>query len=378
MMKRIALLAISLAGMAVALAGYWPGAAKRDEMRLPGTVEIQEVRLGSRTGGRVVEVLVDDGDTVEAGQKLVRFDAEEAMARREQARQRLAVAQAAWKKADRGPLHEEIMEAKAAAAAAKARFARVTTGFREERKQQLQSELSVELANFRRAEDEFARVKNTSAVSVLDRENARAARDQAKGKVAAAQASLELVNRGNTQDEIDEAKAEWDRFEARHALMRRGTREEDKSAAYAAVAEAEARLAEAETAVSEATVVAPEKCLIEIVSVRTGDLVPAGQSVIRALRADDLWVKVFVPSTELGKIRLGRAVEVSVDSYPGRRFAGKVSHIASVSEFTPRNVQSLDERKHQVFAVKVSVADPDGVFKSGMAAEVFLNLSEGQ
>jgi multidrug resistance efflux pump len=96
-----------------------------------------------------------------------------------------------------------------------------------------------------------------------------------------------------------------------------------------------------------------------------------------ALRADDLWVKVFVPATELGRLKLGQGVEVGVDSHPGRLFAGEVIQIADVSEFTPRNVQSLDERRHQVFAVKVRVADPEGVFKSGMAAEVFVPL-EGQ
>jgi HlyD family secretion protein len=77
-------------------------------------------------------------------------------------------------------------------------------------------------------------------------------------------------------------------------------------------------------------------------------------------------------------VKLGVAVEVAVDSHPNRRFPGSVLQIATVSEFTPRNVQSLDERKHQVFAVKVRVADPGGVFKSGMAAEVFLPLTGGE
>ena len=95
-------------------------------------------------------------------------------------------------------------------------------------------------------------------------------------------------------------------------------------------------------------------------------------TLIRALRADDLWVKAFVPATELGRLRVGQAVEVAVDSHPGRRFGGEIRFIANVSEFTPRNVQSADERRHQVFAVKVRVADPEGVFKSGMAAEVFV------
>src|SRR4029078_7126545 len=91
---------------------------------------------------------------------------------------------------------------------------------------------------------------------------------------------------------------------------------------------------------------------------------------------DDLWVKVYVPETELGRVRLGQKVDLTIDSYPGKRFAGIVTQSAAESEFIPRNVQSAEERRHQVFAVKVCVANPDGVFKSGMAAGVNLSLEQ--
>jgi multidrug resistance efflux pump len=93
------------------------------------------------------------------------------------------------------------------------------------------------------------------------------------------------------------------------------------------------------------------------------------------LKADDLWVKVFIPETELGRVRLDQAVTVTVDSYPGTRFPGRVIQIATQSEFTPRNIQSIDERRHQVFAAKVRVDNPQGVFKSGMAAEVTIPVA---
>jgi multidrug resistance efflux pump len=82
-----------------------------------------------------------------------------------------------------------------------------------------------------------------------------------------------------------------------------------------------------------------------------------------------------VPETELGKVRLNQQVEVTVDAYPGQKLPGTVDQIANVSEFTPRNVQSIDERRHQVFAVKVKVDNREGVFKSGMAAEVTMPLA---
>jgi multidrug resistance efflux pump len=86
-------------------------------------------------------------------------------------------------------------------------------------------------------------------------------------------------------------------------------------------------------------------------------------------------VKVFVPETELGKVKVGQKVDVLIDSFPGKHFPGTVDQIATQSEFTPRNVQSADERKHQVFAIKVKVDNSASIFKSGMAADVILTLA---
>jgi multidrug resistance efflux pump len=144
--------------------------------------------------------------------------------------------------------------------------------------------------------------------------------------------------------------------------------------AEAALAEARGRLHEVEAQLQESSILAPERAVVEVLGVRKGDVVAPNQTILRVLRADDLWVKAYVPETELGRVRLGQKVDLTIDSYPGQRFAGIVTQIASESEFIPRNVQSAEERRHQVFAVKVCVANPDGVFKSGMAAEVNLPL----
>jgi multidrug resistance efflux pump len=138
--------------------------------------------------------------------------------------------------------------------------------------------------------------------------------------------------------------------------------------------EAQGKLREIEANLQEAVVRAPERVLVEVLAVRKGDVVPPNQPILRVLRADDLWVKVYVPETELGRVKLNQPAEVTVDAYPGRVFSGTVFHIAAESEFTPRNVQSVDERRHQVFGIKVRVPDPQGIFKSGMAAEVTLPL----
>jgi multidrug resistance efflux pump len=372
-MKKIVGIGLVVLLGAVAAWYFWPRHANRDVLHLPGTVEIQEVRLGSRVAGRVARIDVREGQLVEPGQVIFTLEPYEWDAKREQARQRVANAKAALDKANAGPLPEEIAEAKGAMEGAKARLERAKAGFRDEQKRQAKADLESAQADLRKTEEDLARLtKGGEAVSKTELDAATGARDANRGRVKSAKAMLDMMLAGSRTEDIEEAQANYDQLAAHYQLLRRGTREEDKAAAYAALKEAEGALAEADVNFRETTVVAPEKCVVEVLSIRPGDLVTAGQPVVRALRATDLWVKAFVPATELGKLRLGQAVEVTEDSHPGRRFHGEILFIASISEFTPRNVQSVEERKHQVFAIRVRVTDSDGVFKSGMAAEVFV------
>jgi multidrug resistance efflux pump len=324
-------------------------------------------------------IQVRESQVVDAGQVLFTLEPYEWSAKREQARQRAVSAKAALDKANAGPLPEEIAEAKGAMDAAKARYDKAKVGNREEQKRQAKADWEAAQADQLKTEKELERLNLApkDSISKQEMDVAVAARDAARERVKSLKAMYDLMMAGSRKEDIEEARAGFAQASAHYEFLRRGTREEDKAIAYAAAKEAEAALAEAEVNFRETTVSAPEKCVIEVLSVRPGDLVTAGQPVVRVLRADDLWVKVFVPATELGKIRLGQKVEATVDSYPGRKFEGEIIFIASISEFTPRNVQSVDERRHQVFAVKVRVADSEGIFKSGMAAEVVVPI-EGQ
>src|SRR5262249_25604679 len=161
-------------------------------------------------------------------------------------------------------------------------------------------------------------------------------------RVAAARARLDLLVAGSRKEDIDEAAAEFKRTRANARMLHNGSRTEDIAEAEADLAEARGKLHEVEANLREAVVRAPEQALIEVLSVRNGDVVAPNQVVVRVLRADDLWVKVYVPETNLGRVDLGRQVEVRVDGYRGKRFAGTVEQIASESEFTPRNVQSAE------------------------------------
>jgi multidrug resistance efflux pump len=372
------LLGIGLVACIAAASGCWWLLGERGtELRLQGTVEIQEVRLGSKIGGRVAEVLIREGDLVQAGQVLVRLEAPELEAQGEQWQARVLARSAALERTRNGARAEEREAAEAAAGAAKARYERLKAGSRIEDIRQAEAELKREEATLAVAQSDLHRAQRTfarNASTGADYDSIKAEDGRSAARVAAARAHLDLLVAGSRQEDIEEAAAELKRCRANALLLQNGSRSEDIAEAQATLAEARGKLHEVEAQLREATLRAPEQAVVEVLSVRKGDLVTPNQAIVRVLRADDLWVKVYVPENDLGRVRLGQKVDVRVDGYPSKRFAGTVEQIASESEFTPRNVQSADERRHQVFGIKVRVANPDGVFKSGMAAEVAMPL----
>ncbi len=383
-MRRILVIGLILA----ALAGggwflYWMSQDHRDQLLLSGFVESQEIRLGSKIGGRVDVVEVSEGQTVEPGQVLIRLAIPELLAAKAQAEARLEAAQAQFEKAKNGPRPEEIAAAKAAWEAAVARFKRVKRGWRDEEIKLAQSELESAEADAKLARDELERIllaMRQGGVPVNKREldAARADASRTEGRRNAAYARWDMLRTGSRDEDIQEAQFESERLEALYLLLKKGTRPEEIELAKAQLEEARGKLQEILADCNEALIRAPSIGFVEVVGVRKGDLVAPNQPVIRLLRTEDVWIKVFVPETKLGKVTKNQEAWVTIDSHPGRQFKGVVSHIASIAEFLPRNVQSPEERKNQVFFVKVTLTEPDAVaiFKPGMAANVLLLLSK--
>lgn len=369
---------LGLAGGGAAAWWFWNG--KKEDLRLAGVVESQEVRLGSKIGGRVQELLVTEGETIKPNQVLVKLAIPELLAQRDQAKAKLGAAKAARDRAYNGFLPEERTAAQGAYDASKARYERLIAGWRLQEQKQIRAELETFEADLQLANAEFDRLKalsykSSGAVSQKELDEAKKNRDRTQALVNSAQAKVDMVTKeGSRKEDIAEAAGDMLRTKALLAIIERGIRDEDKAAADAEVAAQQARLQELEANVLEADIRSPSQARVEVVSIRPGDLVLPNQPVIRILRTDDCWVKVFVPETKLGHVTKGQTASVTIDSFPGRQFKGKVTYIASISEFLPRNVQSLDERRNQMFAIKVTMTEPEAIeiFKPGMAAQVVL------
>jgi HlyD family secretion protein len=146
--------------------------------------------------------------------------------------------------------------------------------------------------------------------------------------------------------------------------------EKNLAAVQMRVTQARAQLADIDAQLAEMQVIAPADSILEVLSVKVGDVLPANREVATLLLPLHLWVRVYVPEPWLGLIKVGDHVKVRVDSFPGKDFDGVVEQVNRQAEFTPRNVQTVEDRVRQVFGVKVRLPNTDDRLRAGMAADV--------
>ncbi len=364
-MNRKRLLIIVVAAGIGAVAAYSMGWFHRETgLQGSGTVEARNIRVGSKVGGRIDKVLVREGDAVEPGQVLVTFDDKELHATLEQMR-------AAAEKAQRGFRPEEIEEARAAAAQARAEYEQRRNGYRQEDIDSAKADLDRATADEIRAHLDAQRydaLAQKDLVSKQQRDTAEANWKMALAQKQNAQHKLEELQKGYRPEEIAAAEARYHQTQATLEKFERGNRKEDVQAAKAAFALEEARYRERQ-------VVAPSAATVEVLDVRPGDLIAPNTPIATLLERDQIYVRIYIPETQIGHVQLGEKAEIHVDSFPNQVFNGVVDQINQQAEFLPRNVQTREERVHQVFGVKVRIDDASHRVRAGMAADVKFNAA---
>ena len=359
--KRIVLI-VALLSAAIMATALYAGWFRRDNsLQGSGTVEARNILVGSKVGGRITQVLAREGDTVQPGQVLVTFDDKELKASLEQAR-------ADALKAERGYRPEEIAQARAAVAQAKADYELKKNGYRKEDIAAAQAEVDRATAEEARTHRDFQRYDSLAQKDLVSRQQRDAA--EASWKVASAQKEsaqqkLDQLQRGYRPEEIAAAEANYHEAEAVYEKYQRGSRPEDIAAARAALGYQEAQFRERQ-------VVAPSAATVEVLDARPGDLIAPNTPVATLLERDQLYVRIYIPETEIGRVQLGQQADIRVDSFPKQVFHGSVEQINQKAEFLPRNVQTHDDRVHQVFGVKIRVDDSSHRVRAGMAADVTL------
>lgn len=318
---------------------------------------------------------MQEGQEAPAGQALIRFDIAELLAQRAQAEARIAQQKARLERLLHGARPEEVAQAHAATETARANLEAVRNWPRPEEIAQARATLAAAEADAQNAQAAYQRSERLRATGDIAQQEFDAAKYRLDNLIArrnAVKDQLQLLLNGSRPEDVRAAEERYRQAQAAEQLVRAGARAEEIQDARAQLAEAQARLDQLNAQIAEGEVRAPVHALVESISVRPGDLVTPNQAIARLLESDQIWVRIYVPEPQLGVIKTGQHARIKVDTFPNRDFEGVVEQINAQGEFTPRNVQSRDERNHQVFGVKVRIDNRDGALKSGMAADVTL------
>lgn len=299
----------------------WRAPTDGDAVFASGTVDATEVVVSFRVPGTLRKRPVEEGSVVNAGDLIAALDDRETLAR----------------------LHQ----AEAARQAAQARLADLEQGYRPQEIAEARAQVEQARANLAHLEDEAKRSE------ILFEGGATSRQRQDRDRTAAAVAAQQY-------------KAAQERLK----LLQGGYRPETIRAAAAQLEEADAALAAARVALEDLQVAIPVAGVVTRTHAEVGETLGAGRPVASITDIAHPWIRVYIPENLIGKVRLGMPAKVTVDTFPDRAFSGRVSYVSSQAEFTPKNVQTQEERVKLVFAVNVTVDNTDGTLKPGMPADV--------
>jgi HlyD family secretion protein len=316
----LALLVIAALSVAAAWAGRHLSGGTAAPVSVTGTIEATQVDVSVKITGRILERLVKEGDTVSRGQLLVRLDDSELGADVKRQEAALRSAQATLRDLQKGPRQQEIEDARAAVASAEATR-------------------SMTEREFQRNDQLFR--QNLIAAQDVDR--ARQAYEVARAQERSAREKLALILEGSRPDQIDAAR--WQ------------------------VTQAESALAQAQSRLREAQVISPIDGVVLRKNLEAGETANPGVPILTLVNPKDVWLRAYVPETEVGRLKIGDRATLRVDAFPNRVFSGRLIEIGSEAEYTPRNVQTKKERVNLVFRIKIQIDNPAGILKPGLPAD---------
>jgi HlyD family secretion protein len=373
--KRLVIIVLLVVAVVVGVTAF--SRMRPKKLEASGTIEARNIHVGSKVGGRIEKVLVKEGDFVDAGAILVSFEDREVTAAMQDAQAAVDQAKANYEMLARGYRPEDIAEARANAEQAKSAYAAFERGYRQEQVAQVKADVDRAKAQAVNADRNYERAKELAAGGVFSRQqldDAVAARDAAQAQLRNAEQHLNEFSTGYRKEDVATAKAKFEQSDAARKRAEHGYRPQEVAVAKAQLERAEASLLDAQTKYRERQVIAPAASTVEVLDVRPGDLIAPNAPIALLLEREQIYVRVFVPETQFGLIQLGQPAELRVDAFPKRSFRATVEQINQKAEYLPRNVQTREERSHQVVGIKLRIDDPERLIRAGMSADVSMTL----
>lgn len=370
---------------------FQPGSETGD-IKLSGNIEVTEVRLSFKIPGTLVELAVDEGDSIGQGDLVARLDPEQLERKLDQAVASLKFAEAREQEM-LALLDYQVEQVKAQIAqresdldSSRAALQKARKGAREREIEEAEARLlSVQIA-YEKAERDWHRAEDlikTEDISRSQYDQFKAAFEGSRAAQLEAEQRLELLREGSRQEDIAMAEAAVARAEAGVQLARAGNLEIRKTersleALRAEIESAEAGIALIKSQLLDAELVSPISGVVLTKPVEFGEVVLAGGTVAVIADLERPWVRAFIQQSDLGRVKIGSPVRVRTDSFPEKEYAGRVSFIAADAEFTPKQIQTQEERVKLVYRIKIDVENENQELKLNMPvdAEILLDHAE--
>jgi HlyD family secretion protein len=360
-------------------------------LRVSGNIEVTDARLSFKIAGRLETCFVEEGDSIPRGGLLAQMENQDQKIGLRLAQANLAKATSVLAERKAGSRPQEIVLANAKVLWARQTVLELTRGSRSQEIETARSDLNTALAEAKSAQSQLIQAKeDDDRFSTLYKGNSASQRDfelyrtrhevaqnqlaQATSRVNTARQALSLRKEGPRAEQIERAKAGLAQAEAESALVKLGPRKEKLDQARALVDEAEQRVNQAKQQLSYTKLFAPMGGVILTRSAEPGEYLNPSAPVVTLGDLDRPWLRAFINEKDLGRIHLKDKVTVTIDSFPDKNYKGILSFISSQAEFTPKSVQTFEERVKLMFRIKIDLANPDGELKPGMPADALISL----
>jgi HlyD family secretion protein len=384
MKKRIAIIVV-VAAVAVAVTVAVRRARHADDGRLAvsGNIELEETNVAFKVAGRLIERTVDEGDAVAQGAVVARLDRDQLLRQRERERAGLEAALATLAQAEtalewqRATVTADLEQRRAGLSSSEARLRELRNGSRPEEIQEVKAFVEAAESEAGRARKDWERAQKLYKNDDISTSQW----DQARNRWEAAEAALKqagerqaLVLAGPRVEVVEAAAAQAEGAraalklaEANHLETQR--REQELGARRAEIARQRAQLAFVESQLDDTVAIAPVSGVVLVKAAELGEVLAPGATVVTVGDIDHPWLRGYINESDLGRVKLGARARVTTDSFPGKTYSGRVSFIASQAEFTPKQIQTAEERVKLVYRIKIQIDNPQRELKSNMPAD---------
>jgi HlyD family secretion protein len=368
----------------------WPAADAPATIRLSGNIELTEINVGFKTSGKLVELAADEGSSVHRGMLLARIDKSQIERQHEKEQAGLSAAMSQLTQLNtsiqysHAATESDVSLRQAELRQAQAHLSELLAGSRPQEIEHAQAAVDDARTQRAQAGHDWERAQRLYAkddISTAQRDQFQARFESTGAALRQAEERLDIVKEGPRREQIEAARAQVARAEAGLRLSEANwielkRKEQEVATRRAEIDKARAQVLVVQSQIDDTAASSPIDGVVLTKSSDIGEVVSAGTTVMTIGDIDRPWVRGYITEPDLGRVKLGTRVQITTDSFPGKIYDGRISFIASNAEFTPKHIQTAEERVKLVYRIKIDVENPAHELKLNMPVDATIRLNE--